>query len=166
MGIFLKCLEMKKVALNVNMTLHIIRRFLSFLCISCLILRLFFLLRSLPMITAFGPWMKRIKTSLLVSIFNRSNWCFSFVCFVFYFFFLHLIVSKISSDQFSVCVCVCCVQVRRWSSSALGKVFSIMPSRATMPVFLPMDKLVITFRLHILSENANTFYNRAYYNVL
>lgn len=39
----------------------------------------------------------------------------------------------------SVCVCV---QVRRLSSSALGKVFSTMPFRATTPVSLPMDKLV------------------------
>lgn len=35
-----------------------------------------------------------------------------------------------------------CKQARRWSSSALGKVFSTTPSRATMPVSLPMDKLV------------------------
>lgn len=39
-----------------------------------------------------------------------------------------------------------CVQARRWSSSALEKVFSTTPSRVTMPVSLPMDKLVITNR--------------------
>lgn len=44
-----------------------------------------------------------------------------------------------------VCVCVC-VQVKRWSSSALGKVFSTTPSRATMPVSLPMDKLVMNHK--------------------
>lgn len=42
----------------------------------------------------------------------------------------------------ALCVCVC-KQVRRWSSSALEKVFSTTPSRATMPVSLPTDKLVI-----------------------
>lgn len=39
------------------------------------------------------------------------------------------------------------MQVRRWSSSALEKVFSTTPFRATMPVYLPMDKLVINIGL-------------------
>lgn len=48
----------------------------------------------------------------------------------------------VSLNVFVDWVCVC-VQVRRWSSSALEKVFSTTPSRATTPVSLPMDRPVI-----------------------
>lgn len=46
-----------------------------------------------------------------------------------------------SLGEVLLCVCIC-QQVRRWSSSALGKVFFATPSRATTPVSLPTDKLV------------------------
>lgn len=118
-----------------------------FLCLMLLFwLCLHVLSRSLPMITVSGPWTRQIRRNLQVS---------EFILLTFY----HCIVLRrqttLAFESFnwectqlhrmicSVCVCVCvCLQVRKWCSSALGKVFSVTPSRATMPVSLPMDRLV------------------------
>lgn len=116
------------------------------------------------MITAFGPWMRRIKKNLQVSSCNGSSsqyfssshlWEMSF-CYIFLFW----------KCQTVECVCMC-VQVRRWSSSALGKVFSTMPSRATTPVSLPMDKLVIGHETLLPGQyDPNLLHNRARYEKL
>lgn len=56
---------------------------------------------------------------------------------------LKAVVSPHCQTLSEVCCLRCvCEQVRRWSSSALGKVFSTTPSRATTPASLPTDKLV------------------------
>lgn len=110
--------------------------FLMMLTVS---LRLCVLSRSLPMITVSCPWMNRIKNILQV-------------CLPYHTFpskHLEVLHERVNTALFTVCVCL---QVRRWCSSALEKVFCTMPSRATTPVSLLMDKLVMFHHQSVMNK--------------
>lgn len=108
---------------------------------------LFSLPRCLPMITVSGPWMRRTRRDLLVSSSADP---------------VHIINNTPSLQYHLNRIYISFVQVRRWCSSALGKVFSTTPSRATTPVSLPMDKLVTynkmtNFSLPSLAQHPEAF---------